>query len=305
LIKKAKFTYTANAEGAYQVFMDLYLTEEGQAKIEEIKNNYAIFPDEIEEIEAKQSADKKEETENVETEDATTEETSTEETKKIAKLSLAGSEYDITKIEKDTIRIKIGSETANTTNINNNINAAAELALLVNSGKYPLEYEIKVNQYVFTEITKTQMLYFAVAVAVALLVVFITLIIKYKSNGFLASISFIGFISIFTLLIRYTNVSISIEGIGAAILVFIINTRINQILLNKIKNDKNVNEAIIETYKDVFLKIVPVIIITLVFCFAGVANLSSFGMIMFWGLLLMAVYNATVTKTLLKLRESK
>ena len=303
MIKNTKFTYTANAEGAYQVFMDLYLTEEGQAKIEEVKSNYAIFEDEIKEIEAVQADDKKEEGEDANKEDANTEQA--EPTKKIAKLSLAGSEYDIVSIDKNKIRIKIGSESVNNTNINNNINSAAQLALLINSGKYPLKYEIAKNQYIYSDITEMQILYFGIALALALLIAFITLIIIYKTNGILASISFIGFISILTLLIRYTNVNISIEGLGAIILVFIINIIINKVLLNNIKNGKNVNEAVNETYKDVFVKIIPIIIITLVFCFARLANLSSFGMIMFWGLLLMAVYNVVVTKTLLKLRESK
>jgi len=66
-----------------------------------------------------------------------------------------------------------------------------------------------------------------------------------------------------------------------------------------------VNEAIVSTYKEMFLKLVPIMIITLVFCFSGWTNLSSFGMIMFWGLILIATYNIIVTKTLLKLRENK
>ena len=75
--------------------------------------------------------------------------------------------------------------------------------------------------------------------------------------------------------------------------------------LTKIKTMDVVNEATVSTYKDMFLKLVPIMIITLVFCFSGWANLSSFGMIMFWGLILIAVYNIIVTKTLLKLRENK
>ena len=66
-----------------------------------------------------------------------------------------------------------------------------------------------------------------------------------------------------------------------------------------------VNEATLNTYKDLFLKLVPIMIISLVFCFSGWSNLSSFGMIMFWGLALLALYNVIVTKTLLKLNENK
>ncbi len=100
MIEKAKYSYTTDADGKYQVFMELYLTKEGQAKIEEIKNNYAIFADEIKEIEAKTS-DTENKDENAEnTEGTQAEETQTEETKKIAKLTIAGSEYDISSVEK-------------------------------------------------------------------------------------------------------------------------------------------------------------------------------------------------------------
>ena len=107
------------------------------------------------------------------------------------------------------------------------------------------------------------------------------------------------------MLLRYTNVNISIEGIGAIILTILIDLKLNQMILEKIKTMNLVDEATSSTYKDMFLKLVPIMIITLVFCFSGWAKLSSFGMIMFWGLVLMAVYNITVTKTLLKLRENK
>ena len=89
------------------------------------------------------------------------------------------------------------------------------------------------------------------------------------------------------------------------ILIVLINLKLNQTILDKTKTLDIVNEAIVSTYKEMFLKLVPIMIITLVFCFSGWTNLSSFGMIMFWGLILIATYNIIVTKTLLKLRENK
>lgn len=299
MVKKALYTYTADVEGAYQVYLELHLTDEGQAKIEEIKNNYAVFADEVAEIEAAAEA---EETDTAEGEETATDEVtseneeSKEETKKIAVLTIAGTEYEIDKIEKNKIMVKMGGETTNTATINNNMAAAAELATLISAGKYPIAYEIGENRFVYSDITEQQMIYFAIAVAIVMLIVFLTFTIKYKGKGFLASISFIGFVSILSLILRYTNVSISIEGIGAILLTLIINTRINQLIL---RDGKNID------YKQLALNLAPVVIITLVFCFAGWANLSSFGMIMFWGLALIAVYNISVTKTLLKLKESK
>ena len=182
---------------------------------------------------------------------------------------------------------------------------AAEIAMLINSGKYPIEYKAQNNRFVYSDISKEQLVYFALIIAVILLVIFVAFTIKYKTKGLLASISCIGFIASLSLLLRYTNVSISIEGIGAIILTILIDLKLNQMILSKIKKMDFVNEATLNTYKDLFLKLVPIMIISLVFCFSGWSNLSSFGMIMFWGIILIAVYNACITKTLLKLRENK
>ena len=312
MIKKAQYTYKTNSSGAYQIYLELILTKDGQAKIEEVKNTYAVLADEVKEIESASSS-KEENKETTDTEDSaetTTENTENadntkEKTKKIAKLSVAGTEYDIEKIEKDKITVKIGSETSNNTTVNNNMAKAAELSMLVDSGKYPIEYKAQNNRFAYSDISKEQLLYFTLIIAVILLVIFIVFTIKYKTKGLLASISCIGFIALLSLLLRYTNVSISIEGIGAIILVILINLKLNQMILSKIKKMDLVNEATLSTYKDLFLKLVPIMIITLVFCFSGWSNLSSFGMIMFWGFILIAVYNACITKTLLKLRENK
>ncbi len=320
MIKECVYSYYSNPEGAYQVYLELELTKEGQAKIEELKNNYAILAEEVQEVEASQpeedeeesseeeNPENQEETDNVENAEAGGEEPNTENqenTKKIAELTIGGNQYEVQKIEKNKIRINIGGETTNSSSINNNIAAAAELALLINSGKYPIQYEIESNRFIYSDITNKQILYFVIIVAVLIFISLIVLIIKYKINGLLASMSFIGFMAIFSLIIRYTNVVISIEGIGAILLILAINYVLNYVLLGKLRIINTINEVITNTYKETFLKLIPVIIISLVFCFARWANLSSFGMIMFWGLVLMAVYNIIVTKTLLKLRESK
>lgn len=313
MVKKAQYTYTSNADGEYQVYLEILLTEDGQAKIEEIQNNYAILKDDVDAAEAATKSDKSSDssdetnTESTDNAEQTTENTeaSTEETKKVAKLSIAGTDYDVDKIEKNKIRVKMGSQTSNTTTVNNSMSKAAELSMLINSGKYPIDYEVQNNRFVHSDITNEQLLYFAGAVAVILLVLFVILTIKYKSKGFLASVSCVGFIALLSLLLRYTNVIISIEGIGAIILIILIDFKLSQMILNKTKILDVVNEAVTSSYKELFLKLVPIMIISIVFCFSGWTNLSSFGMIMFWGFVLIAVYNIIVTKTLLKLRENK
>ena len=314
MIKKAQYTYTSNADGAYQVYLELILTKDGQAKLDEVKNDYAVLATEVSEAESKNNTTSDNITtesstdENNTTTNTTTEGTETqksEETKKIASLTIAGTSYDIEKYEKNKITVKIGSQTSNTTTVNNSIAKAAELSMLINAGKYPIDYEVDVNRYVESDIEQQQLIYFIAGVAVILVIIFIIATIKYKGKGLLASISFIGFIALTSLLLRYTNVIISIEGIGAILLTIIINLKLNQMILNKTKTMDVVSEATKASYKELFTSIIPIIIITIVFCFSGWTSLSSFGMIMFWGLVLIAVYNIVVTKTLLKLKESK
>ena len=314
MIKKAQYTYTSNADGAYQVYLELILTKDGQAKLDEVKNDYAVLATEVSEAESKNNTTSDNTTTESSTdEDNTTTNTTTEgtetqkseETKKIASLTIAGTSYDIEKYEKNKITVKIGSQTSNTTTVNNSIAKAAELSMLINAGKYPIDYEVDVNRYVESDIEQQQLIYFIAGVAVILVIIFIIATIKYKGKGLLASISFIGFIALTSLLLRYTNVIISIEGIGAILLTIIINLKLNQMILSKTKTMDVVSEATKASYKELFTSIIPIIIITIVFCFSGWTSLSSFGMIMFWGLALLALYNVIVTKTLLKLNENK
>ena len=320
MVKSAKYSYTQNVDGQYQVSLEITLTDEGQAKIQELSGTYAFLATEIDEIESAEEANSEdsettentESTNNTETAEGTnTENTSTEnqetqeQNKKIATLTIAGTEYDITKIDKNKITVTIGTPTSNTTSANNNIAIAAELEMLINSGKYPVEYELTANRYVYSSISTEQLLYFGIAVLAITVVILLIFIIKYRKRGLLISISYIGFISLFLLILRYANVTITIEGIGGIIIVMIINLAFIKTILTRMQKMKMLDEAINYTYKNVFSKLIPVIILVIVFCLSGWTNLSSFGMVMFLGLMLMAIYNILVTKTLLKLEEEK
>ena len=320
MIKSAKYSYTQNANGQYQVYLDLALTDEGQAKIQELSGTYAFLKSEIDEIESAEEANSEdsettentESTNNTETAEGTnTENTSTEnqetqeQNKKIATLTIAGTEYSISKIDKNKITVTIGTPTSNTTSANNNIAIAAELEMLINAGKYPIEYELTANRYVYSSISTEQLIYFGIAVLAITVVILLIFIVKYRKRGLLTSISYIGFVSLYLLILRYANVTITIEGIGGIIIVMIINLAFIKTILTRMQKMKMLDEAINYTYKNVFSKLIPVIILVIVFCLSGWANLSSFGMAMFWGLMLMAIYNILVTKTLLKLEEEK
>ena len=73
----------------------------------------------------------------------------------------------------------------------------------------------------------------------------------------------------------------------------------------KDSNKETTNQKIKEVYKEFFVKIIPICIATIVFCFAGWDPISSFGMIMFWGIVLIAIYNYIITSTLVKIQDNK
>ena len=329
MIKGAKYSYTSDSKGAYQVYEEIELTKDGQAKLNELLNDYALLATDVTEIENAKKASESESTktestseestettENTSTDEqntestetqSTTEETSSnsETTKKTAKLYVNDTTYDVSKIEKGKITVKIGSSSSNATSVNNNISKAAEIAMLENAGKLPADYEVDTNRYEYSSITQKEIIYFAIVMIAILVIILLVYCVIYKKSGILASISFVGFVASFSLLIRYTNVAISIEGISAIIVVMIINLIINREILSKTKKMNLVNEAVKATYKNVYLKLIPVGILTIVFCLAKWESLSSFGMIMFWGLVLTAIYNVIVTRTLLNLKENK
>lgn len=329
MIKGAKYSYTSDSKGAYQVYEEIELTKDGQAKLNELLNDYALLATDVTEIENAKKASESESTktestseestettENTSTDEqntestetqSTTEETSSnsETTKKTAKLYVNDTTYDVSKLEKGKITVKIGSSSTNATSVNNNISKAAEIAMLENAGKLPADYEVDTNRYEYSSITQKEIIYFAITMLAILVIILLVYCVIYKKSGILASISFVGFVSIFSLLIRYTNVAISIEGISAIIIVMIINLIINREILSKTKKMNLVNEAVKSTYKNIYLKLIPVGILTIVFCLSKWESLSSFGMIMFWGLVLTAIYNVIVTRTLLNLKENK
>ena len=71
--------------------------------------------------------------------------------------------------------------------------------------------------------------------------------------------------------------------------------------MKKDKNENPVNKATVATYKKFFYRIIPICVISIAFCFVKWIPMSSFGMISFWGLVLIAIYNVVITRSLLKI----
>lgn len=305
-IKSSDVLYNTTSTGT-GVYLEIAFNKEGKKKIEEISKTYVKLEDNNTNTENNTT------TENATTENTTEEATTTEKkiTMKIDDQEIMSTSFDET-LTTGKIQLSVGQATKDTSTLEDYVTQAQSVATVLDSGNLPLTYDIEKNQYVLSEITEQQLGCIAIIIAVVLAIGIIILIVKYKLNGLLAGIAYVGLAALYTLLIRYTNVVISIESIFGIATTLILDYIFTILMLNNIKenikvqNENVVNKSIINTYKKFFNRIMPICIIAVAFCFVKWIPISSFGMITFWGLAIIAVYNAIITRYLLKVKvESK
>ena len=248
------------------------------------------------------SSDENQEDTNTESENST----SSEETKTQKKIILSIDSNDMITtsfddpIEDGIIDLSMNKATTDQDSISDTLQSASTIAAVVNSGKMPLTYKVSENNYVNTDITSNDLLeefgIFIVILAVAL----ILLIVKYKAKGIIAAIAYIGFVGLELLLIRYTNVVISLESIVAGIITLAINYMITYRLLKTHETDAELKAKVYANeFKSIIIKSIPIFIIAVVFVFIQWTKVSTFGMTMFWGLILSIIYNYVVTRNMI------
>ena len=285
-VKSVSVKYSATETGT-GIYLDLEFTEEGAKKIEDLSSNaYKTIEKE-----------EKTETEKSETETTTEGEEKKEEVKQpklmlmIDDSELVSSSFDFP-ITTGRLQLSLNSGTTDEAEIQEAENSGLAIAGILNNGPLPIKYQLDANTYVYSEITNTMKNIFAIAMAVIILIALVVLVIKYKMSAVLAAISYIGFIALYLLVLRYANVVISLEGVAGIIIILIIN----YLLLRKLLQTSSVLEA----YKEIAIQLIPVIVVIIAFSFIRWTNIASFGMTMFWGFILTAIYNVIVTKVLIE-----
>ena len=287
-IKSTSVLYNTSTSGT-TVNLEIAFNKEGQKKLEEISKTYVH--EETEDTDTEEDSTEEEITEKTTSEESTDKEI----TMKIDDKEIMTTHFD-EPITTGKMKLLVGSATTDTKQLQDYIEQAQNMAVVLDNGNLPLTYEIEKNQYILSDISEQQIGYLAIAISVIAVIGIIALIIKYKTKGLLAGISYVGLAALYLLLIRYTNVLISIESIFGIILVLVLNFIFTAMLLEKAGEDKST----LEVYKKFFNRIMPIFIMSVVFCFIKWVPISSFGMITFWGILMIAIYNFIVTKYLLK-----
>ena len=304
-IKKSNVMYgsnsnskTASSSGTI-VYLNIEFTKDGAKKLEDISGKYTNTTENTTNTET-----------NKEDNNTTTDSTSSTAKKitmKIDDETIMSTSFDET-LKTGKLQLSVGSSSTDTKTIQGYIAQAQSMATVLDSGNMPVKYSVDENQYVLSDITKNDIntVFYVISgiVAIALII----LVIKYKTQGLLGAISYIGLAAIFSLILRYTNVVITIEGIAGIAITLIMSYIFINKLLAKLKgkelNKTIINSATKETYKEFFIAIIPIIIASITFCFISWEPISSFGMVMFWGIVLIAAYNISISNLLLKLKAS-
>lgn len=288
-IKQVKTMY-ANTNNGTSIYLNIEFNKEGKEILRNISNEYRIPENTEEDTEEKTTENVKE---------------NTEESKEVT-IKIDGAKVLSTQFEKEitngSIQLSVGGATTSQAELQTYAKEAGYVEKILNNGALPVEYEVTANRYVKSNITADTYPIGIIVLTVIVLGAMIYLIVRYKKNGLLSSIAYIGYIAVLLLVIRYTNVIITIEGIFGLIISLAINYIINIYILNYI-NKATDKEEVETNFNRGFVKIsialIPVLILSVILILTSWLQIYSFAMIIFWGLAIAIIWNIILTKTLI------
>ena len=281
-LEKASALYNTTETGT-TVYLHMQLNKEGTAILKDLSTNkYATIEKQEDNTTTNETAEEKKKSE--------------EDSQKEITLAISGNEIITTSfddpVQDGIIDLSMNAASTDNEQINETLQTTSTIAMLLESGEMPLIYKVTLNQYVTTDISETLIRNTIITTGTILAILLVLMIVKNKLKGLLGVISYIGFVATYLLLIRYTNVAISISGAISIFIVCIINYLFSMKLLSTNKDRYK------EEYIKSIIKMIPIFIISIVFIFMGWVPLSSFGMLLFWGIGLMSLYNILVTRNI-------
>lgn len=312
-IQEAKVMYgssnTATTQGT-SVYLEISFTRDGKKKFENITSTYtnttANTTNTTENTTGENETNQSENTNSAENNTTESSAAAKQIQMKIDGQSIMTTSFDQV-VKTGKMQLTVGTASTDQATIQKYAKNAQNIAVTLNDGKLPIHYDMNKNEYIQSDITTNKIQMAGIAVAVLVGIILIYFMIRFRKNGVLAAISTIGEISLFLLLIRYANVTLSLEGLFGIAIVIGLNLAFIYQLLKKIKQneqekeEKTIAKSITETYLSFFAIILPICIVAIAFCFISWTAMSSFGMVMFWGILTLAIYHFLVTGNLLKL----
>ena len=204
------------------------------------------------------------------------------------------------------LRVTTASKVTSSSTVNSKLNTATVVSKLTTMGKTPVKYKISAEEYVNPTVNKNVILGVIIGIAVVLVAISIYFIIKYKVKGLLSIIGTFTNIALFTILIRLTNISISMNSIAGIVGLIIINTYLINNILKELENkDKTFGENIKKAYFNTINVLIISLFIFVVFAFNKMAVISAMGLLMFWGWIIVVLGNLLFTVPMLAIRTKE
>ena len=239
-IKKAQVVYNSTDSGI-SVYLTIQFNKEGTQKLKDISNTFI----------------------------KTTDEEGKETTKKISiKIdnTTVLSTYFSEEISTGMIQLTFGTASSKSEDLRNYVQEANNLATLLNTGNLPIAYTVDENRYILPEISNETFFVPAIIVLSIMVIAVLFLIIKYRVKGILGALSFTGYIASLLIIIRLTNVVVSIEGMVG----IFISIALNYVFIVYLLNGKKKEEQEF-TYKQGFINflfvLIPIAVTTIIFSF--------------------------------------
>lgn len=272
-VKSAKAVY-GTTEAGTTVYLSIEFNKEGKKKLQEISKNYIETKDE------EGNSKTKKVTINIDDEQLT-------------ETYFAGENRE------GVLQLSVGSVSTDASTIQSYLEQVSSIASLIDSGKMPVKYDVSNNNNLSTSVNQDMLKICISLVALIALVALVYLCIKYKVNGILLSISYLGYMALLLIVLRYTNVMISIDSICGFITLLFANYMFIKYVLKGTSKGMNKKELVKQTYLRYTSILFPILLIGIVFTFMKWVPVASLGMVLFWGIIVMFIYNYITINVLL------
>lgn len=274
-VKSAKVVYgpSQQAQSTIVVYLQIDFNKEGTKKLEEISQVYV-------------ATENKEKTE--------------EESAKYVSVILDGqtlsSTYFGEKMSTGVLYIPVTQATDNET-LANYVKQVNNISTVINGGELPIEYNFE-EETIESSFDKEKIVILITSFTAVFIVELVLITIKFKARGFITAFMQIGYIALLLLVLRYTNVIITIQGIVGIGISVIINYVFGFIMLNSLKNKEKIDWKIVRKFA---LCTTPIYIAAIILSFNSLTVVGSLGMTLVWGSICLYLYNLSLSKTILEM----
>ena len=272
-LKKASIQYGTSSAGT-TVYLVIELNKEGSSKLQEVSKTYI----------------------------KSTDSEGNDTTKKV-KMSIDDQTIMTTYFGEEMtdgiMQIPLGT-TTDATDIQNYLKQASNISVFLNTEPLPIKYSVDINRFEYSDITENTLKIATIVLASIFAIMLIYMIIKYKANGILGALANVGFLALLLLAIRYGKVTLTLTGIAGIAIATIIEYVITMLVIkqyNKDTDEATVNKNVKNVMSNSAKTIAPILIMSVIFALIKWEQIASIGMVLFWAILIMVVYNAIILAT--------